>query len=205
MFPVKYFWEHVIIVYTRAKRNDDDELQEIESRRGIFEKSIREKKEFEEFRQFMNDKNITYPNKLPEFFVDSKKNLKKIDKDTKKEYENLLITIKGFPKMFKEINKEDRDVLVGETSSSIPQVKTYRKIIFKPNYGNIIELNEFLSKESDKTNLEYYDTKEDKEEFYKKVRCRKVKFYKVYETKIYKDKNGKKFPGNKNYVGEREA
>ena len=170
MFPVKYFWEHVIIVYTRAKRNDDDELQEIESRRGIFEKSIREKKEFEEL-----------------------------------EYENLLITIKGFPKMFKEINKEDRDVLVGETSSSIPQVKTYRKIIFKPNYGNIIELNEFLSKESDKTNLEYYDTKEDKEEFYKKVRCRKVKFYKVYETKIYKDKNGKKFPGNKNYVGEREA
>lgn len=205
MFPVRYFWQHVIIVYTRAKRYDDDCVEEIESRRGIFEKSIREKKEFEELRQFMNDKNIAYPNKLPEFFVDSKKNLKNIDNDTKKEYENLLITIKGFPNMFKEIKKVDRDVLVGETSSSIPHVKTYRKIIFKPNYGNIIELNEFLLKESDKTNLYLYEKEVYKEEFYKKERCRNVKFYKVYETKIYIDKNGKEFRGNRNYVGEREA
>lgn len=203
MFPVKYFWENVIIVYTNASSNNRSGREKIEKKRGTFEKDIKEKDEFKEFRQFMDEKNINYPYKMGEFFVDSQKYLEDIDNKTKSVYEDLLKKIKELPKMFEEIKHLDRDELSGE-NTLIPQIKTFRKIVFKPRYGNIIESKEFLFKQADKTNLDYSRSIYDYDYYYKKVRCRKVKIKKIYETKVYK-LNGKEIYGNKNYIGEEEA
>jgi hypothetical protein len=145
MFPVQYFWENVIIVYTNAFRYNSSSKEKIEKRRGTFEKNIREKEEFSAFRNFMLEKNINLPYKLPEIFVNSEKNLNDIDNPTKKEYEKLLNIIKPLPEMFVEIKNKDRKELIGE-GSLIPQIRTFRKIQFKPKYGSIIESENFYLK-----------------------------------------------------------
>lgn len=202
IFPAKYFWEHVIIVYTKSYRNKKSQKAKIENRKGRFTKDINEKDEYQSFRKFMEENNINFPNNIPEFFVDSDKELEEIDDDTKNEYRNLLEKVKGLSKMFKEITYSDREVVV--EGNAIPQLRTLRKIVFYPRYGSPFYSDEFTTKEKDSTNKKPIEVIEDKEYYFKKVRCKKVKIAKYYQTNIY-EFDGKRVKGNRNFIREEQA
>ena len=203
IFPVKYFWEHVIIVYTRSYRFNKTHKAKIENRKGIFVKDVNEKDEFKSFRKFMDDKNINYPNSVKEFFVNSERDLEDIDDDSKEQYKNILDKIKELPRMFRDITYSDREELV-VVGKPVPQLRILRKLIFYPRYGNQITSSEFTLKEKDSTNKKPVDTIKDSETYFIKRRCRKVKIIKYYETNVY-DFDGKRVHGNRNFIREEEA
>lgn len=93
IFPLHYFWENVIVVYTKVYSGEDDEEigDIIEERRGKFIESLTKKKDFENFKKFMKDNKIKCPSSIYEYLVNSKKKLKNIDALTKSEYQKILI------------------------------------------------------------------------------------------------------------------
>ena len=69
-FPTKDFWKNVFIVRTFAdykSRSFDDDKANI---KGTVVKSFHETK-FKELKAFMEDRNMTIPTELDEFYVDN--------------------------------------------------------------------------------------------------------------------------------------
>lgn len=69
-FPLKNFWEHVIIVDTRAVPTDDTFQDFLEEGPPSFNDNLLKNKNMIEIKK---QKNIDAPNKIEEFFVDSKR------------------------------------------------------------------------------------------------------------------------------------
>ena len=65
IFPVQYFWEHVLIVYTKTASiesdDGDDILEQIEDKKGDFVKTVNEDRAYESFRKFMKNNKIILP------------------------------------------------------------------------------------------------------------------------------------------------
>ena len=143
IFPLSYFWEHVIIIYTRAFRHKKSMREKIKNKKGEFIKSIRTQKDFQNLRDFMDKKNIVFPSSINEAFVDSEDNADDLDDETKTEYNNILNYIKKFPKMFKNILHSDREK-VTETDGKMKKIQHLRKITYIPRHGENITLEEFV-------------------------------------------------------------
>ena len=93
IFSSPNFWEHVLIIYTKSYRYDEECREKIENTKGSFLRSLRDY-DCEELLNFMKKNNIKFPQNIPEFFVDSKLNLGNIDSNTREEYRKILYSIK---------------------------------------------------------------------------------------------------------------
>ena len=205
IFPVQYFWEHVIIVYTHVypkgiSQKIINELKEkIVKKKGDFVRAISSHKDYKNFRTFMKKNNINIPNYIDEYFVNSQQDVSDIDDETKDQYNKILEKIKDGKLVFQKIDHVDRKTVV-ETGGRMNKIKTLRKIIYYPRIGSIISLDEFLIKEEDATNQKPISYKFEKENTYNVVskKCKKFYKYNVYKINKYKGENGEIIEGNKN-------
>ena len=195
IFPVQYFWEHVLIVYTKTASIDGDDISEqIEDKKGDFVKTVNEDRAYESFRNFMKNNKINPPDEIPEFFVNSVKNISKIDYNTKKQYNEILKAIRCGKKMFQKIDFKDRLNLV-TTGSKLNKIQTMRTILYVPRYGKNISLEEFnLPPERDDIAKDPIDSTFEEENTYEVVskNCKKYYRYKIYKINYY-DIDGEKY------------
>ena len=93
IFSVPNFWQHVLIVYTKSYRYNEECREEIKNAQGSFLRCLRGYG-CEELKNLMLKNNIKIPEHIPEFFVDSKLNLDDIDHNTRDEYKRILYKIR---------------------------------------------------------------------------------------------------------------
>ena len=152
----------------------------------------------------MKNNNINLPDKIPKFFVNSLKDINKIDGNTKKQYDEILKAIREGKKMFQRIDFTDRLNLV-TTGNKLNKIQTMRTISYVPRCGKNITLEEFnLPPERDDTDKEPIDYTFEEENTYEVVskNCKKYYRYKIYKINYY-DIDGKKVPGNRNYCDDK--
>ena len=95
-FPLKEFWEHVIIINTHVTKNKYKKPRKIED-------AI---KDNEDIRKAMNEKKINSPNYIEEFFfdtVDEDNDIPKTDDNLKNELKNLFNKIINTKPLYKDI------------------------------------------------------------------------------------------------------
>ena len=102
-FPLKDFWDHVIIVNNRCVPTDSAYQDFLEENPENFLDKL---KNCDNLKNYMKDKGINFPSKIDEFFIDSKR--KNQIKKIKDEFEKILENIKNTKMMFKSITKEPR-------------------------------------------------------------------------------------------------
>ena len=86
IFPIQYFWEHVLLVYRKnfQQVKAQQKLKEkIEKSKGNFIRAIRFNEDFNDFRTFMHNNNINLLEHIEEYFVNFEEDLPDIDNDTK--------------------------------------------------------------------------------------------------------------------------
>ena len=128
-FPTKDFWKHVFIVRTFADyklRSFDVDKASI---KGTVVKSFHETK-FKELKAFMEDRNMTIPTELDEFYVD---NPKKFEGASNFDYNNneiinIFNKIRNTDTMFKDVKKLDKEIM--DDSGVFPTLQTWRTIIY---------------------------------------------------------------------------
>lgn len=108
-FPLKNFWDHVIIVNNRCVPTDFAYQDFLEEHPESFLDKL---KQCYNLRQYMKQKHIDFPKEIKEFHVDSKRK----DKfpEIQKEFDNILKNIKETKMMFKKIEtkplkREEKD------------------------------------------------------------------------------------------------
>ena len=95
IFPIQYFWEHVLLVYSKVFSTStsikaQQKLKEkIEKSKGDFVRTIRFNEDFNDFRIFMYNNNINLLEHI-EYFVNSEEDISDIDNDTKQQCNNIL-------------------------------------------------------------------------------------------------------------------
>jgi len=101
-FPKKNFWDHVIIVNSRANKHNEDFKDYLEN---DYEEFINKIKECENLYDIMIKKGINPPIKLKEYFVDSKKVSKY--PDIQEDFNTIKDDIRESKLMFKEVIVSD--------------------------------------------------------------------------------------------------
>lgn len=124
-FPLKTFWQHVIIVNTWANPHDESYTDYMEQPHDEFLKSVLECKNL---LKIMGEKNINRPTALKEYFVCSKKINKY--KEIAKEFDLIKDNIKKSQLMFKEVKKSNilENSRESEKNKGFYIVKKYRTI-----------------------------------------------------------------------------
>ena len=95
IFPIQYFWEHVLLVYSKVFSTStsikaQQKLKEkIEKSKGDFVRTKRFNEDFNDFRIFMYNNNINLLEHI-EYFVNSEEDISDIDNDTKQQFNNIL-------------------------------------------------------------------------------------------------------------------
>ena len=206
-FPTKDFWKHVFIVRTFADyklRSFDDDKANI---KGTVVKSFHETK-FKELKTFMEDRNITIPTELDEFYVD---NPKKFEGASNFDYNNneiinIFNKIRNTPTMFKDVKKLDKEIM--NDSGVFPTLQTWRTIIYicHGNDNKEITSSPFLTKEEEKCPYPVEDRIKEKVVVETESNCGDVSIkYDDYETCIYRvpdNSNGyKSVKGKRCYKG----
>ena len=96
IFPIQYFWEHVLLVYskvfpTSTSIKAQQKLKEkIGKSKGDFVRTIRFNEDFNDFRIFMYNNNINLLEHIEEYFVNSEEDISDIDNNTKQQCNNIL-------------------------------------------------------------------------------------------------------------------
>jgi len=91
-FPIKDFWEHVIVVNTFANQHDETFTDYME---GMHEKYVDKILECENLTEFMKSKGIDIPQDIKEYYVDS-------------------IKYKKYPEISDTLNKIKEDILLSK-------------------------------------------------------------------------------------------
>ena len=210
IFPIQYFWEHVLLVYSKVYpkgtgKNAKKNLKEkIEKTKGDFVKTIKHHKDFNDFRIFMHKNNINFPDHIEEYFVNSEEDISEIDEDTKDQYNEILKKIKSGTLVFRKIDHSDRKNTV-ITNGKLNKIQILRKITYYPRIGNAISLPEFvLPPEADDINIKPFDHRFVEENTYEVIskKCKKYYRYKIYKIDKYKV-DGETIEGNKNYYSDK--
>ena len=95
IFPIQYFWEHVLLVYSKVFSTStsikaQQKLKEkIEKSKGDFVRTKRFNEDFNDFRIFMYNNNINLLEHI-EYFVNSEEDISDIDNNTKQQCNNIL-------------------------------------------------------------------------------------------------------------------
>lgn len=210
IFPIQYFWEHVLLVYSNVfpkgtGKNAPQKLKEkVERTKGEFVRAIKKLDDFNDFRTFMYNNNINFPDHIEEYFVNSEEDISDINDDTKKQYKEILDKIKEGTLVFQKIEHYDRENKV-ITNGKLNKIQTLRKITYFPRIGKPISLPEFvLPPEADEIDIppfEYRFVEKNTHEVVSK-KCKKYYKYKVYKIDKYKV-NGEIFEGNECYYKDK--
>ena len=195
-FPLKDFWDHVIIVNNRCVPTDIAYQDFLEENPENFLDKL---KNCNNLKSYMKDKNINFPSKLKEFFIDSKR--KNQYPEIKAEFEKILKNIKESKMMFKSITKEphvtyEKNGVIEGTKIIIDydpiKCKDFKDniSIIKTNYKEtmkIIELKPILlstqriEKYRGERSVQWFDVIS----FGISWAARRTSIYDIYERKIY--------------------
>ena len=192
IFPLKDFWEHVLIVRSNSIRYEGFEKDKNEMENALLE-SILDKEENQDLIDFMDAKHINYPKKLNHFYVESRV----LDQDTLTEFDNILEACKENQPIFKDIKVKYSNEIIEKNGFKI--VKKYKISTFLDFSDDIGEVKEELGEEE----ISNYPVDPNKEPEQSKVKTNQVKsncfgkkyLYDIYETKFYLV-NGKSIKGN---------
>ena len=207
-FPLKTFWDHVIVVNSWANPHDEFYTDYIEE--GKHENFFNQIMKSDYLLNVMKEKNINKPKELKEYFVCSKK-VKKY-----KELQEIFNTIKGeiksSPLMFKKVETSGifERLIKSQVNKGFYKVTKYRIITCidfddkKTQFEEILEEKEFALTDCKiiRTEEEFEYIEKDEVRWYdvatlgiaRKIRNRKK--YEVYKVNYYQ-------VGNKVVKGER--
>ena len=204
-FPLENFWDHVIIVNTYANPKDESFKYYTRKQKQYFVQKINKCKNLKDF---MFEKKIKIPDKITEYFIDTK--------FSKKEMQKKFIQIKkdiiSKELMFKKIERGEIEKEVEESNKkNIYIVKEFRRIICTDFKDQTKEIKEYLSERKEElsdSNLIRTDVtdkfiKTDYVRWYDVLTLsltwwfRTKELYEVYEQKVHKI-------GNKEIKEEKE-
>ena len=211
-FPLENFWDHVIIVNTWANPKDPNFLEYYNKERQYFVDKI---KNCPNLKEYMHSKGINLPEKIKEYFVDTKaykknKKIKEFFKEIKKDISN-----KEF--MFKKVERGEIETSVEKTLKKNTYLVTKYRIItctdFNDQKKEIKEIIEIKEEElSDDNKIDSKETKKliknDHIRWYDVLSIsltwwfRTKHLYEIYETGIHKI-GGQKIIGEKIHTEDR--
>ena len=105
-FPLPNFWDHVIIVNTRANPNDGTFQDFLDNKPPSFLENLLI---CDNLVKLMKEKNISIPKKIQEYYVESKR-YKEIPK-VLEEFEKIKFDIQNTPMMFKNIFEGKKNLI----------------------------------------------------------------------------------------------
>lgn len=192
IFPLKDFWEHVIIVRSNSIRYEGFEKDKIEIDNILLE-SILDKEENQDLIDFMDEKHINYPKKLKQFYVESRV----LDQDTLSEFDKILMACKENKPIFKDIKVKYYNEIIEKNEFKI--VKKYKISTFFDFSDDSGEVKEEIGEEE----ISNFPVDPNKASEQSKVKTNQVKsncfskkyLYDIYETKYYLVE-GKSIKGN---------
>jgi hypothetical protein len=204
-FPLENFWDHVIIVNTHANPKDESFKYYERKQKQYFSEKINKCKNLKDF---MYEKKIKIPDKITEYFIDTKFS-KKI---MKKRFAQIKKDIVSKELMFKNVERGDIETETEESNKkSIYIVKEFRRIICTDFKNQTKEIKEYLSEKEEElsdSNIIRTDVSEkhimkDHVRWYDILSIsitwwfRTKDLYEVHEQKVHKI-------GNKEIKGEKE-
>lgn len=141
IFPCPNFWEHVLILRTKAARSQSFAETRTDTE-GEFLEGI---KESEELNSFMEANKIIKPKELKEYFVECKEK----DQDTLNELEKILQEIKNIYPLYKEIKEREEEIIEQEIRDGIHfiRIKLDKHITFIDFDGKTHEIVQHLQNE----------------------------------------------------------
>ena len=184
--PMKDFWKHVIIVYTNAKKKDED-FEEDKSKVEGKIIQILNKDDFRPFKEFMKKNGIDLPNKLKEFYCDNRNKPERDQTYNRDEYKSILSLIENSQPMIAKIDYRDCENITDNKNGFKYWTKT-RNTIYTTCSGQKINKSFILQKE-ELSKFEVVKTKEWKESQYVDKKCgrrSKRTFYHYFRQKLYK-------------------
>ena len=198
-FPTKKFWEHIFLVRTHADTSSKKFKKEKEKVKGKIVESLNEK-DFIDFKNFIQSRNIELPKKIDEFYVDNDNEDSDNYKNNEDQFNEIFKKIKNTSPMFKNINKIDYKKV--ETSGhKFPVVQTWRKIQYIDYDNNEISTSPYVSYESEECNYPVLRCKNRKVVIETESDCGDVRIkYDYYETRIY-NVDGNEVEGKECYKG----
>lgn len=201
IFPLKDFWEHVLIVRSNSIRYEGFEKDKIEMENCLLE-SILDKEENKDLIDFMDANHIKYPKELKQFFVESRV----LDQDTLSEFDNILMACRKNQPIFKDIKVKYSNEIIEKNGFKI--IKKYKIRTFFDFSDDVGVVKEELGEEE----ISNYPVDPNKKPEQSKVKTNQVKsncfrkkhLYEIYETKFYlvDDKSIKGNPILKDQVWE---
>ena len=142
-FPIKDFWEHIIVVNTWANPHDESFKDFMEEHENYVDKIL----ECENLIEFMKSKGIDIPQDIKEYYVDSIKYKKypEINDTLNKIKEDILLS----KPMFKNVEKSPilESTRESETNKGFYIVKKYIEIIYTDFNGKKIYKQKVISEE----------------------------------------------------------
>lgn len=121
-FPLKNFWDHVLIINSWANPNDENFRYYLEDKPLSFLDKLKECKSIKEY---MNKKGINFPINIKEYYIDSKigKNIDKV----KEEFEAIKKDIYESEIMFKNVERSEiREKIKPSKNKGFFIIKQYR-------------------------------------------------------------------------------
>ena len=180
-FPLENFWDHVIIVNTHANPKDESFKYYYERKqKQNFSEKINKCKNLKDF---MYEKKIKIPDKITEYFIDTKFS-KKI---MKKRFAQIKKDIVSKELMFKNVERGDIETETEESNKkNIYIVKTFRRIKCTDFKNQTKEIKEYLSEKDEElsdSNIIRTDISE------KKIMKDHVRWYDIlsFSNKTYPD------------------
>lgn len=190
--PMKDFWDHVIIVYTNAKKNDEDFEEDKQKVEGKIIQ-ILDQDDFRPFKEFMVNEGINLPKKLREYYCDNRNKPIRDQNYNKEEYQSILSLIENSQPMI--INIENKDIEeINDGQNGFQYWSKIRNTTYTTCTGQKINKQFTLQKE-ELSKFEVLETKETKEEMCVDSGCLKKTriFYHYYKQKKYKIENDTKW------------
>ena len=206
-FPLRDFWEHIIIVNTWANPHDESFQDYMNEQHETFLEKILQ---CENLKKIMESKKIDVPHSLKEYFVCSKKKSKY--PEISKIFDEIKIDIKSKKFMFKDIQIGPiiKDTIKSKKNAGFYRIKEYRIITCvdfdnnKSTIEQIIHQDEIPPENFKLVRVNREEVFEDSDDvkWYDVATLgiariiRKTKRYKVFKTKVYKI-------GDKEIIGDR--
>jgi predicted GTPase len=194
-FPLKNFWDHVIIINSWANPNDESFIDYLEDKPLSFLEKLNE---CENIKKYMYEKDINFPTKIKEYYIDSKKG--KDIKKVKEEFEAIKKDIYESEIMFKNIEKSEIKKKIKQSKNKgFFIIKQFRIVTLTDFNDKKKELIEYLEELEVKPSESDFIRNEKIKEFYRfdNIRwfdvvtlgiswlIRKTKIYKIYEINYY--------------------
>ena len=195
-FPLKNFWDHVIIVNNRCVPGDCAYQDFLDENPESFLDKL---KQCYNLRQYMKQKHIDFPKEIKEFHVDSKRK----DKfpEIQKEFDNILKNIKETKMMFKKIEtkplkREEKDgkeegiiikieyipIECTDFNNKIMTIKkNYKETMIVKEVKPILLSTQRIEKYVGETSLKWFDIFS----FGISYAARKKTIYDIYEREIF--------------------